>query len=378
MIPIAKPMFTEREINRVIEVLQSGNVAQGDVVREFERNFAKYIGVKHAIACSNGTAALHTALSACSVGVGDEVIVPSFSFISTASSVSMCGATPVFVDVHPSEYGIDVSDVIKKVTNKTRAIIGVHLYGLPCDIHGLIELQKKLNECGNRHIYIIEDSAQAIGSKIGSRKCGSFADIGCFSFYATKNLTTGEGGMITTNNDEIASFARSMINHGQTEKYLHKFIGYNYRMTDVQAAIGVEKLKYIDTLNEKRRYNAKIYNESIEDYSKLLLPLEHSDLYHTYHQYVIQVIDSKINGHNIAKHISREKIINYLNSRGIGTAIHYSLPLHKQPVYANVHGGIKLNVSERLSNSVFSIPVHPLVTEDEVNYIAKSINEVTK
>jgi perosamine synthetase len=381
MIPIARPEIRDAEISRVVEVLKSGNIAQGYVVREFEDAFAKYMGVKHAIACSNGTAALHVALRMNGIGPDSEVIVPAFSFIATATAVSMCGATPVFADVHPLTYGIDVYDVRRKITDKTHGIIGVHLYGLPCDIASLVNIRKEYED--NQTITIIEDSAQAIGSMVGIEKCGSIGDAGCFSFYATKNLTTGEGGMITTNSDIDAEYARSLINHGQTEKYVHSHLGYNYRMTDIQGAIGVEKLKYISESNRARRYIASIYNKEIESDGTLLLPCEPDGLYHTYHQYVLQVSSNYT--------MSRDNLARHLHDRGVGTAIHYPTPIHKQAVYNDYVQNSEeqlwyackcrsgsLPISEGLSGRVLSIPVHPALSVDQVIQVVDTINEVSK
>lgn len=361
MIPIAKPEITDSEIDDVVNVLKSGNIASGKRVLEFEEKFAKYIGVKHAIACSNGTTALHTALLAQGVGVGDEVIVPSFSFIATATAVSMCGAKPVFVDVHPTLYGIDVEDVKNKINSRTKAVIGVHLYGLPCNAITLRHM------CEDYDISLIEDSAQAVGAGIGYNMCGSIGDIGCFSFYATKNITTGEGGMITTNDDQIADSARMIINHGQRMKYVHERLGYNYRMTDIAASIGVNQLKRVDKLNNLRRIIARIYGSEIEVDGTFILPYEPSNMYHVYHQYVIQLSN--------AFPMRRDLFIKYLSDNGVGSAVHYPIPIHKQPLY-NI--SISLNVSENLAKNVLSIPIHPSMSITDVSTVVDVINSVVR
>jgi perosamine synthetase len=362
MIPIAKPEITDEEIQAVTDVLESGNIASGKRVLNFEEKFAKYIGVKHAIACSNGTSALHTALLAHGVGVGDEVIVPSFSFIATATAVSMCGAYPIFADVHPTLYGIDVGDVKRKINSRTKAVIGVHLYGLPCHALSL------RNICDNNNIAFIEDSAQAVGAAIGNVKCGSFGDSGCFSFYATKNMTTGEGGMITTNDDNVADAARMIINHGQRMKYVHERLGYNYRMTDIVAAIGVNQLNRIERLNNMRRMISRIYGEEIEVDGTLILPYEPPNMYHVYHQYVMQLSN--------AFPMRRDLFIDYLSKKGIGSAVHYPIPIHKQPLYNERF--ISLKVSESLAKNVVSIPIHPSMSVDDVSTVVDAINNVVR
>ena len=362
MIPISSPYITPLEIEAVVDVLKSGNIASGKKVAEFEDKFARRIGVKHAIACNNGTSALHTALLSCGIRQGDEVIVPSFSFISTATAVSMCGATPIFADVHPTLYGVDVNDVAIKITNKTKAIMGVHLYGLPFDVDPFRDL------CRDKGIMLIEDAAQAIGAKYKTRECGSLSDVACFSFYATKNITTGEGGMITTDNDVIADSARMYINHGQRMKYFHEFLGYNYRLTDIAAAIGIHQLERVDDINYKRRAIAKIYNDEIEVDGTFLLPYFPPDRTHVYHQYVIQL--SK----NFP--MKRDMFMKYMRDKGIGTSVHYPSPIHKQPVYAS--NNVKLPISERLSHSVVSLPIYPSLSIDDIVSIASAVNEVVR
>lgn len=361
MIPIAKPEITDDEIRAVSDVLRSGNIASGKRVLEFEEKFAKYIGVKHAIACSNGTSALHTSLLAHGVGIGDEVIVPSFSFIATATAVSMCGARPIFADVHPTLYGIDVGDVERKITPRTRAVVGVHLYGLPCNAITLQHL------CNDNDIAFIEDSAQAIGAAIGSSKCGSIGNSGCFSFYATKNMTTGEGGMITTNDDDIADSARMIINHGQRIKYIHERLGYNYRMTDIMAAIGVNQLKDVDKLNNLRRLIALIYGDGIEVDGTFILPYEPHNMYHVYHQYVIQL--------STAFPMRRDLFAKHLTENGVGNAVHYPIPIHKQPLY-NIP--ITLKVSETLAQNVISIPINPHMSIGDIVTVVDVINNVVR
>ena len=355
-IPIAKPIIGEEEIFVVSQVLESGMLASGVQVERFEREFADYCGTDYAIATSNGTTALHAALLAAGVGPGDEVIVPAFSFIATATAVSMTGAKPVFSDVNGSTFNINPVTVHERITSRTKAIIGVHLFGQPFDVKYVQEI------CNSHNLILIEDAAQAHGAMVGTQKTGSFGDMGCFSFYATKNMTTGEGGMITTNDKNLADRIRLFINHGQSEKYLHVCLGYNYRMTDIAAALGRVQLKKLDNFNTLRRRNAEYYNDHIRA-DGILLPEVSAGNYHVYHQYVLRLTDDF--------YMERMDFIDYLNVKGIGTAIHYPLPIHLQPLYA-AHNSYPIATS--LANSVLSIPVHPLLTYDERAYIYSVIN----
>lgn len=257
MINIAQPALGAEEIAAVNEVFQSGMLAQGSITTKFENNFADYCGVLHATGVNSGTAALHMGLLALGIGPGDEVIVPSFTFIATATSVSMCGAKPVIVDVNKDTYTINPDEVSENITDKTKAVIGVHLFGQPFDINSLNEI------CKDKDIYLIEDAAQSHGSLYKDKKVGSFGELGCFSFYPTKNMTTIEGGMITTNNTELDSKIRRLINHGQSAKYLHTELGYNMRLSNVSAAIGNVQLSKLDAMNKKRAENAEILCKKI-------------------------------------------------------------------------------------------------------------------
>src|SRR5690606_36295967 len=268
----------------VLAVLASGMIAQGPVTAAFEDEFAAYCGVPHAVAVSNGTTALHAALLPAGVGPGDEVIVPAFTFFATASSVSMCGARPIFADVDPVTATIDPADVLEKVGPKTKAIIGVHLYGQPCDAGAIREI------CIDKGLVYIEDAAQAHGAEYRGRRTGALGDLACFSFYATKNMATGEGGMVTTTSDEYDERLRRIINHGQSEKYLHTELGYNYRMTDINAAIGRVQLAKLDGFNRRRQENAAYYNAHITA-PGLVLPSVTPGRTHVWHQYSLRVTD---------------------------------------------------------------------------------------
>ena len=360
-IPVARPAIGQDEISAVTAVLESGILASGERVAEFEKNFADFCGTTHAVAINNGTAALHAALLAADVGPGDEVIVPSFSFIATATSVSMTGAKPVFVDVDEKTFCIDPSKAEEGITSKTKAIIGVHLFGQPFDIPGI----KNICESGN--LVLIEDAAQAQGAMYNGVKTGGLGHFGCFSFYATKNMTTGEGGMVTTNEKVFNERLRLLINHGQSEKYLHTRIGYNYRMTDIAAAIGLVQLKKLEKFNIRRRKNAEYYDTHLS-VKGLVTPVVAQGMHHVYHQYVIRLTDEFP--------MKRNEFIEYLKTKGIGTAVHYPIPIHHQPVYAKANEPDTCPISTRLASSVLSIPVHPLLDQKELAYICDSINRV--
>lgn len=374
MIPIAKPYIHECDIKRVINVLRSGNIAQGEKVKEFEKDFADYIGVKHAIATSNGTTALHAAIKSMGLPKGSEVLVPTFTFFSTASTVSMCGAKPIFVDVDKNTFNIDVKDLESKINHNTQGIVGVHLFGNPFNIYRVKQM------CDRYGLFLIEDCAQAIGSEYrprldGGGMCGSFGDAGCFSFYATKNMTTGEGGMVTTNNDYTADHIRKFINHGQKQKYCHEFVGYNFRMTDIQAAIGIGQLKRLGENNAKRRSIAHTYDVNIRNDLGIIKPVANDqDSIHTYHQYVLRITEEC--------KMDRDDFINYMTERNIGTAIHYPYPIHHQTVYEGLYwqyicmGKELCPVAEEICKEVVSIPVHPQLSWEDVKYIYDTINAV--
>ncbi len=251
-IPVAKPFVGEEEIEAVAAVMRSGMIASGPKVAEFESRFAEYCGVPHAIATSNGTTALHAGFLAAGIGAGDSVVVPSFSFIATATSVSMTGATPVFADVDERTFTLDPDAVIEALRPDTKAVVGVHLYGQPFDVRPLREI------CDDHDLLLVEDAAQAHGAEYHGKRVGGLADFGCFSFYPTKNMTTGEGGMVTTDDPGLADRVRLYINHGQSRKYLHTAIGYNFRLTDMGAAVGLVQLGRLEGFNERRIHNAAV------------------------------------------------------------------------------------------------------------------------
>ena len=361
MIPVGKPAIGEEEITAVAEVMRSGMLAQGPRVDTFEKEFARYCRTRYGIAVNSGTAALHAALLALGIGSGDEVIVPSFTFFATASAVCMCGAKPVFVDVEDDTFNLSVDSVQESLNQRTRAVIGVHLFGQPFAVRPIEEI------CGERGIHYIEDAAQAHGASYHGRKVGSMGVAGCFSFYPTKNMTTGEGGIVTTDDPDLAQLIRRIINHGQSEKYLHTMLGYNFRMTDIGGAIGLAQLRKLDSFNARRRETAQYYDARLRC-PGLILPQVTSGIDHVYHQYVVRVTEEC--------RLTRDQLAIALREKGIGTAVHYPIPLHRQPVFEECARKSRCPFADTLAAEVLSLPVHPLVTDDERAYICSCVNEV--
>lgn len=366
-ISIAKPIIGQDEKQAVMEVLESGHLVQGKFVEDFEQAFAKFQGVKYAIATNNGTTALSTALLASGVEAGDEVIIPSFSFVATATSVLSIGATPIFVDVEPETFCIDPELIIKEITPKTKAIMPVHLFGHPANMPIIDQICKKYN------LLIIEDAAQAHGSKINGTCIGGWG-AAAFSFYATKNMTSGEGGMVTTNNREIAERARMVRNHGMNAQYYHEVIGFNYRMTNIAAAIGLSQLPKLSGWNKQRIQNANYFNKHIQS---VKIPITREDYYHVFHQYTV-----------VTEEENRNNIVQELNKKGIDARVYYPIPIHSQPIFKQHPQSSNncqctddknckhLPMSRKLSNSVFSLPVHPSLTQDDLERIVYEVNRL--
>lgn len=355
VIPVAKPILGEEELDAVNAVLRSGNLAQGVLVEEFEHRFCEIIGVKHAVAVSSGTAALHLALLAHGVGPGDEVITTPFTFIATANSVLYVGARPVFVDICEDTLNINPDLIEEKITPRTKVILPVHLYGHPADMGAICEIATKYG------LTVVEDAAQAHGAAIWSRKVGTFGTA-CFSFYATKNVTTAEGGMVTTSDERIADRLRMLRSHGQSERYLHQILGYNYRLTDLQAAIGLVQLGRLEKLTRKRIANAEYLNARLHN---VVTPVVRPGCRHVYHQYTVRIPTN------------RDEVSRLLNSAGIGTGIHYPLPVHKQPLYIDLGYTDHLPVAEKASREVLSLPVHPSLSDEELGAVANWTSKLT-
>ncbi len=359
MIPIAKPLLGPEEANSVLKVLESGMLAQGAKVAEFEQMFAQFIGVRHAIATSNGTTALHAALLAHGIGPGDEVITTPFTFIATANAIKMAGATPVFVDIEEQTFNINPYLIEAAITSKTKALLPVHLFGHPANMEQIQQIAQTHN------LVVIEDACQAHGARFQGKKVGSFG-TGCFSFYPTKNMTAGEGGMITTNNDQLAEKLRKIINHGSTQKYVHDSVGYNYRMTDIAAAIGVEQLKKLEVFNQKRLANARYLHQKISSIPGIITPLFPEG--HALHQYTLRITPQF--------KVSRDTFIKLSWEKGIGAAIFYPVPIHQQKAYFS-YNHLIFPIAEKVAQEVVSLPVHPAVTKTDLDHIAAVIREVS-
>lgn len=352
-ISIASPQIGKAEIEAVSKVLKSGKLAQGEKVKEFEEKFARFIGVKYAVATSSGTTALEVVLRAHQIGPGDEVITTPFTFIASSNAILYTGAKPVFVDIDES-FNIDPVKIEAAITKKTKAILPVHLYGNPANMTKILSIARK------HKLRVIEDACQAHGATYKGRKVGSFGS-GVFSFYPTKNMTTAEGGMITTNSREIYELARLLRSHGAKAKYQHEVLGYNYRMSDIGAAIGIEQLKKLPKFNECRIKNAQFLNRQLGNIAGIIVPKLDKDCQHVYHQYTIRVTD--------AFPLSRKQLIKKLLKKNIETAIHYPLTIPQQSLYQHLGFSTNFPVAKRMANEVLSLPIHPALTKKELNYI---------
>lgn len=357
-VPYAQPMIGDEERSRVMAVLDSGMIAMGPQTAEFERQFAGYVGTGYAVATNNGTSALHVALLAAGIGPGDKVITTPFTFIASSNSILYCGATPVFADVDPRTFNIDPASVQRILDREddVKAIMVVHLYGLSCEMDPILEMAE------SRGLTVIEDCAQAHGARYRDRAVGSFGDVAIFSFYPTKNMTTGEGGMVVTSRKDIADRARKLINHGRCDRYLHDSLGYNYRMTDIAAAIGLCQLAKLDGFNPRRRENAAVLNKLLSDLSSVILPYEPEHCLHVYHQYTIR-----------AKR--RDELKAYLDAAGVQTSIVYPMPNTKQPLYmSNGLGQAETPVADVLGTEVISLPIHPGLSAEHLVRISDSLH----
>ncbi len=356
-IAIAMPMIGEAEKQAVMEVLDSGQLVQGGKVAALEGAFAQLHGVKHAIATTNGTTALTLALMASDISTGDEVIIPSFTFAATATSVLSVNARPVFVDVEIATFCIDVDAIEAAISPRTRAIMPVHLYGHPANMKAIRTLAEKYG------LVVVEDAAQAHGAAIDGQPIGGWG-MAAFSFYATKNMTTGEGGMVTTHDDRLADRARMMRNHGMSQQYLHEVVGFNLRMTNILAAIGLAQIARLPGWNEQRIANAAYLTSQLKTVRP---PVVKAGYRHVFHQYTV-IAPANAN---------RDAMVKQLNERGIGARVYYPLPAHAQPVFRNMgFGDVALPVTDELTRRVFSLPIHPGLSQDDLEYIAAEVNRL--
>jgi dTDP-4-amino-4,6-dideoxygalactose transaminase len=351
VIPLSRPIIGAEEQEAVARVLASGMLAAGPEVEAFEHEFAAYCGVGHAIAVANGTVALQLGLWALGVGAGDEVVIPSFTFAATANAVRMVGAVPVFADIDPASFCITRETVEPVMTSRTAAIMPVHLYGHMANMPGLKEL------AATSGVAVVEDAAQAHGARYGNRTAGSMGAFGALSFYPTKNMTTGEGGIITTNDPELAAQARLIRNHGMQRRYYHDILGTNARMTDIAAAIGRVQLRHLDGWTKQRRANAETYRRLLSD--TVQVPTEAADTVHVYHQYTIRTE-------------SRDAMIARFQEASIGHGIYYPVPCHRQP-YLAVDEPADLPETDRAAAEVLSIPVRPDLADVELDAVAAAV-----
>jgi perosamine synthetase len=356
MIPISKPYIGDAEKQAVMETLESGMLAQGPRTAKFEERFAQICGVKHAIATSSGTTALHIALMANGIGAGDEVITTPFTFIASANSILFSGARPVFTDINEDTFNIDPALVEKAITPRTKAIMPVHLYGYVCDMDALQAIADKHN------LIIVEDACQAVGATFRGKTAGSFG-TGCFSLYATKNVMSGEGGMITTNDDLLAEKCRMLRNHGMKRRYYHDMLGFNFRMTDLCAAIGLAQLDRLEDFTARRRVNAAYLSAKIEG---VIIPKVKEDYGHVWHQYTIRVDGQR----------DRDAAVAQLNEAGIGTGIFYPVPAHQQEYMREIVGEVRLPIAEKLAKEVISLPVHPHLNQADLDSIVTAVNRI--
>jgi perosamine synthetase len=354
MIHIAKPMIGQEEKQAVLEVLDSGIIAQGPRVKAFEEAFADMCGVRHAIATTSGTTALHVALLAHGIGEGDEVITSPFTFIASANSVLFTGARPVFVDIDPVTYNLDPSRIEKAITPRTRAILPVHLFGLSCDMDPILKIAEK------HGLKVIEDACQSHGAEYKARRVGSFG-TGTFSLYPTKNMTSAEGGMITTNDEDLAEKCRVIRQHGMRRRYYHDELGFNFRMTDVHAAIGLAQLLKLEKFNQARRQNAAYLSQCLEG---VQVPFVPEGSQHVYHQYTLRVPEGR-----------RDSLRTHLQEKGVGSEVYYPVPVHKQTFYVEELGyDLSLPVAEQAALEVLSLPVHPALSQADLEVIVSNVN----
>ena len=354
MISIAKPLIGEEEKKAVLEVLDSGVLAQGPRVKAFEEAFAAMCGIKEAVATSNGTTALHVALLAHGIAPGDEVITTPFTFIASANSILFTGARPVFVDIDPVTFNIDPAKIEAAITPKTKAILPVHLFGLMCDMTPIMDIAA-------RHgLVVIEDACQSHGAEYNGKRAGAYG-TGTFSLYPTKNITSAEGGMITTDDPVIAEKCRVIRQHGMRRRYYHDELGFNFRMTDVHAAIGLAQLHKLEKFNNARIANAQYLNAHLKG---VIVPQVPDSYRLVFHQYTIRVLNGR-----------RDALIDYLNKNGIGCGVYYPVPIHQQTYYTQELGYAQsLPEAEKAAEEVVSLPIHPALSQVDLETIVATVN----
>ena len=356
MIPVSKPFIGEEEKQAVLEVLDSGYVVQGPKTKALEEAFAELCQTKHAVATSNGTTALHLALLAHGIGPGDEVITTAFTFIATVNTILLSGATPVFVDIDEETFNLDPALIEAAITPRTKAIMPVHLYGYMADMDAIQAIADKHN------LAIIEDAAQAVGATYKGKVAGGIG-TGCFSLYATKNVMSVEGGMITTNDDDVAEKARLLRSHGMKRRYYYDMLGFNFRMSDLHAAIGLTQMGRLADFNAKRKANAEYLQARLES---VKVPTVRPEYGHVWHQFTV-----RINGGR-----DRDAAVEQLTQAGVGTGVFYPVPAHQHDYMRERIGEISLPITEKLSQEVFSLPVHPGLSQADLEKIVSEVNKL--
>lgn len=353
MIPAAKPLVGRAERKAVARVMRSGGLAQGPEVAAFENEFAQLVNGLECVAVNSGTSALHLAFLAAGIGPGDEVIVPSFSFAATANAVRLAGATPVFGDIDMQTFNLCPKHAATLITSRTRAIMPVHLYGHPADMVAFQELAKK------HDLLLFEDAAQAVGASLNGIPVGCFSTAASFSFYPTKNMTSGEGGMVTTPSSIVARSVRILRNQGMEKKYQNEVIGFNTRMTDIHAAIGRVQLTKLAGWTAQRQQNAEFLNSHLKN---VVVPPVMSGAVHVWHQYTIQLPD-----------LDRDRFAEELAKRGVGSGVYYPTPIHRLPSFRL---SLDLTNTERIASSCLSLPVHPALRQRDLNTIVQAVNDL--
>ena len=360
-IPMVDPAGEYRSLKAEIDaavagVFSSGRFVLGPEGEALEREIAQFVGASHAVGCNSGTDALHFPLVAAGIGAGDEVIIPGFTFFATGEAVSYTGATPVFADVEEGTFNLDPKSFQEKITKKTKAVIAVHLFGQCANLEDIARI------CKERNLILVEDCAQCIGADYQGKRAGSWGDFGGFSFYPTKNLAAaGDAGLITANTEEHARTLRMLRHHGSRQTYLHERVGWNSRLDELQAAVLRVKLRHLEGFNRARRAVASRYREKLAG-ANLTLPLEHGRGTHVYHQFTI-------------RSERRDAIREALTREGIASSVFYPMPLHQQPAYAGLASGVSLPVSEKVSRTVLSLPIHPLLDEASIERIAACVRK---
>jgi perosamine synthetase len=369
MIPINKPWMGEEEKREVTSVLEENALTTaardgGKRVRDFESLMKDYLKIKHVVSVNSGTSALYAALLAAGIKQGDEVLLPSFTFVATANAVVAASGKPVFVDIKKDDYTMDASDLKAKITKKSKVVIPVHLYGHPCDIDEIAELADK------HSLNVIEDACQSLGSSYKKKQTGTFGTLGCFSMYASKVLTAGEGGAIATHSDELADKLKMIRNHGMVEGYDTRMLGLNLRLPELSAAVAKVQMQKLDKMLEIRRRNAELLSKLLFDSSskkyKVKIPEETVDKKFNWYLYTIAIQDK------------RDEVKNKLVQNNVGATIYYSPPVHKMPFYAHATQESKLSATEWCADHVLSLPVHPHVTESDVDHIANSLKSTVE